>query len=41
MASRLRQERILELARDGERRPLPGPDRAQLLALLEGALTRA
>lgn len=29
-------ERILELARDSEPPPLPGPDRAQLLTLLEG-----
>ncbi|MBV8999195.1 MAG: FAD-dependent monooxygenase [Solirubrobacterales bacterium] len=30
-------ERILELVRDGEPPPLPGPDRAQLLTLLENA----
>jgi hypothetical protein len=30
-------ERVLELARDSEPSPLPGPDRSQLLALLEGA----
>ena len=30
-------ERVLELARDSEPSPLPGPDRSQLLALLGGA----
>jgi 2-polyprenyl-6-methoxyphenol hydroxylase-like FAD-dependent oxidoreductase len=30
-------ERIQEIARSGEPPPLPGPDRAQLLALLDGA----
>jgi 2-polyprenyl-6-methoxyphenol hydroxylase-like FAD-dependent oxidoreductase len=34
-------ERMLELARDSDRPPLPGPDRVQLLALLEGTLTHA
>jgi hypothetical protein len=28
-------ERILEIARSSERPPLPGPDREQLLGLLE------
>jgi 2-polyprenyl-6-methoxyphenol hydroxylase-like FAD-dependent oxidoreductase len=31
-------ERIIELTRDSERPPLPGPDRAQLLALIESTL---
>lgn len=30
-------ERVLELTRDRQPPPLPGPDRAQLLALLDGA----
>jgi 2-polyprenyl-6-methoxyphenol hydroxylase-like FAD-dependent oxidoreductase len=34
-------ERISELARDGERPPLPGPNRTQLLALLGSTLTAA
>jgi hypothetical protein len=33
-------ERILELGRDSQRPPLPGPDRAQLLSLLDGTPTR-
>jgi hypothetical protein len=33
--------RLSELVRDGERPPLPGPDRTQLLALLGSALTPA
>ncbi len=34
-------ERILEIARDSDPPPPPGPNRAQLLSLLGGALTKA
>jgi 2-polyprenyl-6-methoxyphenol hydroxylase-like FAD-dependent oxidoreductase len=34
-------ERILRVARDSEPPPLPGPDRAQLLTLLQGTLAAA
>lgn len=34
-------EHILEIARDSDPTPLPGPNRAQLLSILDGALPRA